>query len=82
MSIQSNPVHDNVALNFYADKEDIGTVVIKDFAGRQVMMQKHKLQKGNNSIPLTGLSNYSNGVYTVQVILNNDVITQKLVIKN
>ena len=82
MNIQPNPAKDNVALNFYADKENMGTVIIKDFAGRQVMMQKHKLQKGNNSISLTGLSNYSNGVYTVQVIINNDVIIQKLVINN
>ena len=82
MSIQPNPAQDNVTLNFYADKENIGSVIIKDFAGRQVMLQKHKLLKGSNSIPITGLSVYSNGVYTVQVIINNDVITQKLVIDN
>ena len=58
------------------------TISIKDITGRTILYQKLKAFKGNNSVPLTGLSKYSNGVYNVQLLIDNDLFTTKLIIQN
>jgi hypothetical protein len=82
MNIHPNPAKDVVTVNFYSDKEIITSFVVNDFAGRQVLLQKQKLMKGNNVIPISNLSKLANGVYNLQVMVNNDVFTQKLIIQN
>jgi uncharacterized repeat protein (TIGR01451 family) len=81
-TIQPNPAADITYVKFYADKEAEVTISIKDITGRLVHMQKVKAFKGNNSLPLNGLSKYNDGVYNVQVLINNDLLTSKLIIQN
>ncbi|MBK6633328.1 MAG: T9SS type A sorting domain-containing protein [Chitinophagaceae bacterium] len=45
------------------------------------MAEKSKRAKGNNTVQLTGLNRYSNGVYTLQVFVNDEAVTQKLVLQ-
>ncbi|HSN59749.1 MAG TPA: T9SS type A sorting domain-containing protein, partial [Ferruginibacter sp.] len=82
VSIYPNPANDITSVRFYSDKETDVTISIKDITGRLVHIQKVKAFKGNNSLPLTGLSKYSDGVYNVQVLIDNDLFTSKLIIQN
>ncbi len=80
--ISPNPANEAASVRFYAEKETIVTINIKDITGRVILSQKVKALKGNNSVLLTRLSNYSNGVYNVQLLIDNDLFTTKLIIQN
>lgn len=82
MNIFPNPAKNNITLSFYADKETMATFTILDMVGKQVMLQKQKIGKGNNSILISGLSIYNDGIYNVQVKIDYEVITRKLIIRN
>ena len=82
ISIYPNPAAHNASISFYAEKEELVTVTIKDYAGKLVYSQKRKISKGNNILPLANLETYSDGVYHVQLLVNEQLHTLKLVIKN
>gem|GEM_PF-6403756 len=89
ISIYPNPAAHNASISFYAEKEELVTVTIKDYAGKLVYSQKRKISKGNNilplanlELPLANLETYSDGVYHVQLLVNEQLHTLKLVIKN
>lgn len=81
-SITPNPASDVASIRFYAEKETVVTINIRDFAGRQVYLQKVRVVKGNNILPLQNLSKYSDGVYHVQMMIDNDIQSAKLIIQN
>ncbi len=80
--ISPNPANEAASVRFYAEKETMVTLSIKDITGRVIVLQKVKAFKGNNSVLLTGLSKYSNGVYNVQILIDNDLFITKLIIQN
>ncbi len=80
ISIYPNPANDVANLNFFAEKESDIVINIKDNMGKLILSKKQKALKGNNIFPFTGLSRYSNGVYCVQVLLNNELFTIRLII--
>ncbi|MBC7866291.1 MAG: T9SS type A sorting domain-containing protein [Gloeobacteraceae cyanobacterium ES-bin-316] len=82
ITLQPNPANNVASLRFYADKETQVTISIKDVTGRVVHTQKATAFKGNNSVQLSGLAKYSNGVYNVHILINNDVFALKLIIQN
>jgi hypothetical protein len=43
-------------------------------------VQKQNALKGNNSITLYGLEKYARGIYTLQLQVNDELLTQKLVL--
>ena len=82
VSVYPNPANDITSVQLYLEKETEVTISIKDATGRWVHTQKVKALKGNNKLPLTGLSRFSNGVYHVQILINNDLFTSKLIIQH
>lgn len=82
VSIMPNPASNYATIRFYSEKEAEVALRIVDNIGKTVTLQKIKAAKGNNSVQLTGLNRYSNGVYSVQVLVNGEAVTQKLVISN
>jgi len=80
LSIMPNPANDYVSVSFYAEKESEVTIRLIDEAGRMVLRQDQKAGRGSNILQLTGLKKYSNGTYSLQVFVNDEVITQKLVL--
>lgn len=81
-SITPNPAGDVASVRFYSEKETLVTISIRDFTGKQVYLQKVKALKGNNILPLTNLAKYSDGVYHVQLMIDNDIQSAKLIIQN
>jgi uncharacterized repeat protein (TIGR01451 family) len=82
VSVAPNPAAQFAIVHFFAQEENNVLVRLTDNMGKLVMLQKYKAVKGNNSLQLNNLTKYKNGVYTLQVIMPNKAITQKLVIAN
>ena len=80
LTIVPNPAKDNVSITFVANTESVVTIRLIDDNGKMVLLDDRKVSKGNNTIQLTGLDKYSNGVYIIQVYVNNEVVSQKLVL--
>ena len=81
-SVQPNPASTNSSIHFNAEREAEVTVRLIDALGKTVLIQKSKATKGNNIISLNNLAKFSNAVYSLQIIMNEEVITQKLIIQN
>lgn len=82
VTISPNPANEVASVRFYTENETLVTLSVKDITGRVIFSQKAKAFKGNNSVLLTALSKYSNGVYNIQILIDNDLFTTKLIIQN
>ncbi|MFM6926322.1 MAG: T9SS type A sorting domain-containing protein, partial [Ferruginibacter sp.] len=80
LTIVPNPAKENVSISFVAEKESSVNIRLIDDNGKLVLLKDQKVSKGNNTIQLTGLDRYSSGVYVIQVYVNNEVVSQKLVL--
>ena len=80
VTIIPDPANDNVSVRFVAEKESEITLWLVDNAGRMVLLQTQKTAMGANVVQLQGLSKYDAGVYTMQVMVNNDITSQKLIL--
>jgi hypothetical protein len=80
LSIMPNPAKDHVSIIFYSEKESEVTIRLINNLGKSVMLQNQKAVKGNNTLLLPELNKYSNGVYSLQVFVNDEVVTKKLVL--
>jgi hypothetical protein len=80
VTIMPNPAQEFVAVRFLEEKESEVTIRLVDNLGKIVLLQKQKVLKGSNMIQLNGLTKYSSGVYTVQVLVNDEIVTKKLII--
>jgi uncharacterized repeat protein (TIGR01451 family) len=81
VTVQPNPAHDYVTLRFYAEKESMITIRLIDNTGKTVHLQQQKAQRGNNTVVLNSLAKYSKGVYALQLIVNNEVVSRKLILE-
>ncbi len=82
ITIQPNPASNNTAIHFYAEKESEVIIRLIDAVGKSILQQKQKAVRGNNILQLNDLSKYTNGVYSLQIMVNGELITQKLIIRN
>ena len=80
VNIVPNPAQDYVSVRFFAENESTVTIRLIDNLGKAVKIQEQKVLKGNNTIQVNNLFLYSNGVYSLQVMINGEVVTQKLVL--
>lgn len=80
VSIVPNPAYDYVSIRFFVEKDGEITLRLTDNLGKLVLMQKQKVIKGNNTLQLSGLSKYSAGVYSLQVFVNDEITTEKLIL--
>jgi hypothetical protein len=82
IAIMPNPAHNYLNIRIYAEKDADMDIRIIDNIGRVVLRQRTKVLKGNNSLQLNGLEKFSNGFYSLQLVNNNELITEKLVIQH
>jgi hypothetical protein len=80
ISIVPNPANDYVSVRFFAEKESLVTIRLVDNLGKTALLEKQKASKGSNVLQLTGLTKFSAGVYTIQVYVNDEIVTQKLIL--
>ncbi|MBK7123427.1 MAG: T9SS type A sorting domain-containing protein [Chitinophagaceae bacterium] len=82
LSVSPNPASSNIQVRFYSETETVADLRMLDNTGKIVLVQKQKVVKGNNVISLSNLARFSNGSYFIQVQINNNLHTQKIVLFN
>jgi len=82
VTVQPNPASNSTSIHFYADKESEVTIRLIDAVGKTVIYKKQKVTKGNNVLQLNELSQLNNAVYSVQIVINDEIVTKKLIVQN
>ena len=80
LSILPNPGKDHVQLLFTSNKNAELRIRLVDPAGKVVLVEKQKVQTGANTLQLRNLDRFAAGTYLVQVILEGEVLTARLVL--
>lgn len=80
LSIYPNPTNGAFAMRVSLKENESATLRISDLAGRVVFERAQNLSSGGNSIVVQD-ANLSNGVYMLQLIGENEILTEKLVVK-
>ncbi len=80
VTVVPNPATEYVTVRFFTEQETEVTIRLVDNIGKTVLLQKQKASKGNNIVQLNNLAKYSNGVYSLQVLINDEIVTQKLIL--
>ncbi|MEP7080096.1 MAG: T9SS type A sorting domain-containing protein [Ginsengibacter sp.] len=75
-----NPAAQSTTINMQSEREGAATIKLIDYTGKVVELFTQNLLKGANQIPLLNLYKYSNGVYSVQILIKEELINLKLVI--
>jgi hypothetical protein len=81
VTVVTDPAKDYVAVKFFTKKKSIVTIKLIDNSGKTVLLQKQKAGKGNNVLQLSELGKYNNGIYSLQVMVSDEVVTYKLIIE-
>ena len=82
LTLMPNPAGAEIAMSFSADNAGEVTIRMIDANGRVVHTQKQQVAKGTNVIRLSNLSRFGNGTYTMQVQVNNRMLSQKFILFN
>ena len=80
VTVVTDPAKDYVAVKFFTKKRSGVTIKLIDNSGKTVLLQKQKSGRGNNVIQLNELSKYNNGIYSLQVMISDEMVTHKLII--
>ena len=80
LNVFPNPANDNLKIQFYSEKSQIGRFIIYDIYGRKMAESKSKFNKGKNIIVID-VSALRSGMYCVGVNLFSGNYTSKLFIK-
>ncbi len=78
--VYPNPFNDELFVSIKDDSGDISSVELFDLTGKSLLSQNVNASMGNR-VDLNGAENLEAGIYFLQITVNNQVVTQK-VIKN
>jgi|GEM_PF-267283 len=81
VSMYPNPAADFTVVNVYSEKQTVAMMRLMDNSGKLLQYRSFNVNNGNNSLMVDQLSNLPKGIYIVQVMMNNNVYTEKLVKK-
>ena len=79
VNIMPNPANNYVNINLYANVSYQAKISLIDNAGRKILVQNEKLNKGYNNISLP-LEKYSEGMYTIVIETPSGKINRRLII--
>lgn len=82
IAFMPNPASSYLSIRIYAEKDADMDLRIIDNIGRVVLVQRQKVLRGNNTVQLNGLDKFSNGFYSLQLVNNGELITEKLIIQH
>jgi hypothetical protein len=80
LSIAPNQSNDYVNIGFLSPKDATVQIRVLDSEGKKVYVQKQPVYKGNNTIKLINLNTYPEGQYLIQIILNGEITSGKLML--
>jgi hypothetical protein len=77
-SVAPNPFRDHVSFQMIADRPGTAFVQLINTAGIPVVQQSFAVQKGNNTLNLSGLSAYGPGLYIAEILVDGKHYRKKL----
>lgn len=81
INMYPNPARNATSLFIKSDLSGTATIRIFNMQGAVMNVQYNQVMKGENAIVINNISNLSNGVYNVQVIVNNTNYLTRLLIQ-
>jgi hypothetical protein len=78
--INPNPANNYFILTVKAERESKATIRVIDATGKVVMIDNRVLATGSNTIPYNNIAKLANGLYNVQIVMDSEVYTEKLII--
>lgn len=80
-SIGPNPFVNGLNLKFTSVKDAPVIITLKDITGRKIISTKYTVNKGLNNIYFGSLQGLMKGIYFIELGISNDIILNKIVIK-
>jgi hypothetical protein len=81
VKIVPNPVKDVMQISILSSTVENIQLTIYDAGGRLMREMNTTIQKGNSILTVNNLQGWPNGVYSVKVILGNDLFIQKMILR-
>ena len=81
VTVLPNPASNFIRVRLTTPVVSLAVVKILDATGKKVLTQTQQLATGTSEILITGIANLAKGVYTAQVMFNNEVYNQRLVVQ-
>jgi hypothetical protein len=81
VNMYPNPARNATSLFIKSDLSGTATIRILNMQGAVMNVQYNQVMKGANTIVINNINNLSNGVYNVQVIMNNTNYLTRLLIQ-
>jgi len=78
VSISPNPVSDKINIRISSDVSTNAGIRIFDALGQVIYRQNERLVNGDNVFTLNNIQYFSKGIYTVQVVIDNEILSTKL----
>ena len=76
-----NPTRSYTQVNLVSEKDEKTSLRVVNMLGKTVIAQPAHLSKGANEIIINGLDKLASGVYFVQVSVNGNTVTRKIVVE-
>ena len=80
-SIGPNPFTNALNLKFTSVKDATVIITLKDITGRKIISTNYAVKKGLNNIHFGSLQSIMKGTYFIELGKSNDIILNKIVIK-
>jgi hypothetical protein len=80
--ILPNPVTINTPVTIIVASPTVGEMNVLDISGRKLFSKRLFLFKGQNIFTLTGIERLSAGSYVLQVLMSQELISKRFIIKN
>jgi hypothetical protein len=80
LTVNPNPATTFFVVRVNATKDGNANIRVVDLAGRVVLQQNNRVATGLTAITFNNIANIAAGTYNVQVMLNDEVMNEKLVI--
>jgi hypothetical protein len=77
--VSPNPFHDKIVLQINSGQHETVSIRLMSIDGKQIALKHVNVNKGSNIVEINQLSGVPNGIYTLQVNINNNVKVIKLV---
>ncbi len=79
VNISPNPVSNKINISISSDVATNGDIRIINALGQIIYYQNEKLVKGVNVITINSLFHLSKGIYTLQVVMDNEIFSTKFI---
>ncbi len=81
MTIKPNPAKHSTVISIESNERTLAQLQLFTENGKRIFAQSVELNNGRNEVPLPVKGEWPAGVYMVRVIINNEIISKKMIIE-